>query len=121
MAEIPCPLPQSSIFVHTNPAFARVVGAIQPAIFGFDQRINAAGIAARNRNPNAAHNAGRQTVAFKPLPCASTIGGFVEAAARPTAAQTPGSANHLPQRGKESVGVIGIEYNIDSAGLVVIE
>src|SRR5260370_21750602 len=121
MAEIPSTLPQASIFVHANPAFARVIGAIEPAIFGLDQRIDAARIPARNRNPDAAHNVRRQTVTFEALPCAAAVGGFVESAARSAAAQTPGCANHLPQRGKERVGVVGIKHTVNGAGFVVLE
>ncbi len=40
---------------------------------------------------------------------------------RPAAAQTPGCANHLPQRGKERVGVVGIKHNVNGASLVVLE
>src|SRR5260370_8818332 len=97
MAEIPSTLPQASIFVHANPALARVIGAIEPAIFGLDQRIDAARIPPRNRNPDAAHNVRRQTVTFEALPCAAAVGRFVQPGARPPAAQTPARANHLPQ------------------------
>src|SRR5260370_35179507 len=98
MAEIPSTLPQASIFVHANPALARVIGAIEPAIFGLDQRIDATRIPARNRNPDAAKNVPRQTVTFQALPSAAPLARFVKAAARPSPAPTPGGDSNSHER-----------------------
>src|SRR5215470_12942307 len=55
------------------------------------------------------------------LPGGPTISGFVEAATRAAAIQTPGSAVDLPERSKESVGIVRIKHYIDGAGFVVFE
>src|SRR5499433_2050663 len=55
------------------------------------------------------------------LPRGSTISGFVETTARAAAVQAPGSAVDLPERSKESVGIVWIKHYIDGAGFVVFE
>src|SRR5262249_33612086 len=98
---------------------AAVVGAIQSAFFSFNHRVDAVGIGAGNRNANPAQQARRQTVPFQPLPGAAAIGGFVQTAAGAAAAHAPWLAHGLVERGKQHVGVVGIEGDVNAAGLVV--
>ena len=60
---IPGALPIALIVVDAGPGIAGIVGTIESAFLGFDERINAIGICSRNRDANASQIAFRQTVA----------------------------------------------------------
>jgi ABC-2 type transport system ATP-binding protein len=62
----------------------------------------------------------RQAVLLKSFPRRAAIIGAVKAAARPTAGQAPCGAPRLPQGRIKDVGVMGIEGDVDSAGVLVL-
>src|SRR5262249_25967144 len=54
------------------------------------------------------------------FPRCSTIGAAIETASRAAAVHAPGRAPRLPQRGKNHVRIIGIEREINAAGVFVL-
>ena len=120
MGEVPGALAIALIVVDARPGIAGIVGAIESALFGFDERIDATGIRSRNRNANASEIAFRQTVADQLVPRESAVHRFVQAAPGAATVEVPGLAADLPQCGVNNAGISGIEYHINGAGIVVL-
>src|ERR1019366_10526233 len=96
VGEVPGALAIAFVVVDTRPGIAGIVGAIESAFFGFDERIDPIGIRSRNRNANASEIAFRQTVAGKLFPRESAVYRLVQAAAWAAAVEVPGLAADLP-------------------------
>src|SRR6185437_4870292 len=112
--------------VDQAPGFPAVIGAEQPArlalVVGLDQRIHGAGIAGRDRDADAAEDAGRQpAVMGDVLPVRAAVGGLVKAAAGAAAGEAPVAARHLPHGGVDHARVRRIHAERDGAGVVVHE
>src|SRR5579862_6810644 len=101
------------------PGVAAIVGAINPALVGFDDSPNAIWICAGDGDADTAENAFGQPVAFEFFPGCAAIDGAVETATWAAAIETPGSAPSLPQGGEKNVRVGGIEDDVDAPGLSV--
>src|SRR5205823_1333106 len=107
--EVPGTLAIAFVVVDTAPGVARVVGAEDAALFRFDQRVNAVGIAARNRHAAASPNTAGKAVTFKPLPRGAAVDGFIDPAARAAAVERIRRADNLPNRGKQGIWIFRIE------------
>ena len=118
--EIPGTLRVIGVLVDARPGVAAIVGPIDAATLGLDQRINALRIAARDRYANASEHAFREAFALQLLPRAAGIGRFVKPAAWAAAGHGPWRARNLVQRGVEDVWIRGIEDQINGASLVVL-
>ena len=74
MREIPGTLSETLIVVHFGPSVAAIVGAVEAAgVLRFRKRVYAVGIAARHRNSDSSHDAGRQALAVEMLPGGAAI------------------------------------------------
>ena len=76
VSEVPGALAITLIVVDARPGIAGVVGAIEAALLRFDQRVDAIGVRARNRNADASQLAFGQAMAFQMFPGESAVGRF---------------------------------------------
>ena len=116
---IPGPLIQGVIAVYQIPRVPAVIGAKQPTVFRFDNRVHAIGIRP-HRQPNSAVRSLRQSMFFQPLPGCAAIGRAVEPAPGSAAGETPRRAPRLPQRRKQNVRIPRIERNVDGARVLIL-
>src|SRR6185437_14782202 len=84
MGVVPRPLAKTMVIVDQAPVLSAVVGAIESALVGFDQRVNAIRLG-RHAQANPAQDSRGQTIAFNVLPCAATVGRPVNSSARAAA------------------------------------
>ena len=115
-------LPHVSVFIDERPGRAGIVGAEQPALFVFDERIDSIGIGARHAHADATDHARRQAgVACDFRPGFACIGGLEQAAARPAARHRVLHAEGFPHRCVHHVGIGAIDGKVDGRCLVVAE
>src|SRR5690349_14182417 len=107
--KIPGALREAMGGINKLPGVATIFTAVDAALFGFDDGVDAIGVGAGNGNADAAKNAGRQAVAFETLPGGSVVAGFVEAAAGAAADGGPGIALGFVERSKKNVWIGWIE------------
>src|SRR5690606_7572006 len=100
---VPRALPKGAVVVDELPARAAVIGAVEPAFFGFNNRVDAIGIGGR-RHADPAPDSRWQAVARQLLPGAAAVGRPIEAAARAAAFHDPWLAVRLPHRRIDDVG-----------------
>ena len=122
-AEIPSAFPDSIFRVHSPPVHARIVGAIEPALFGIHDQVNAIGIRRRNRDTDPSQSFRWQTVAGNLFPMIASVARFVKAAARPRRGRVdaPRRAAGLPERGVNDLRIVRVEGEINSSGVFVFE
>src|SRR5439155_22082168 len=100
--------------VHLFPRRAGVVAAIHASVPGFDERVNATGARAGDRDADVAPDAGRQPWIARDLgPAVSAIARLEHPGARPARYQLPRLAIHLPEAGVEDARIVGIHHEID--------
>src|SRR5262249_11311246 len=109
-----------TVAVGERPGVTAVVGAKEPAFIGFNQRPDAVA-AVGHSHANATQSSVRQSVAGEMLPRGAAIGGAIQPASPAGAIHAPGRAPRLPQRSKNNVWIVGVEREIDSAGVFVFE
>ena len=71
--EIPGALRVVGVLVDPRPGIAAVIGAIDAAALGFDQRVNALRISARDCNANSSQHSFRKAFTLKLLPRAAGV------------------------------------------------
>ena len=98
---VPGALAQRVRRVGQLPGLAAVVGPEQPALFRFDQRVDAPAVGRRDRDADLAPDAVGQAVAGELLPGVAAVARDVEAAARAAALQVPRQPPRLPEAGEE--------------------
>ena len=81
--------------IHQLPLVAAVIGAIEAAILGFNERVDAVGIRS-HCDADAAVRLLRKALAFHFFPRCAIVVGAVDSAAWTTAGQGPGLASSLP-------------------------
>src|SRR5579864_1357862 len=86
---------------------------------GLDQRIYAIGIR-RNRHSDLSVRSFGKPVLFQMFPGRAAVVGPVDAAAGATAGHAPRGTPRLPQGSKENVGIVRIEGNVYSAGVLIL-
>src|SRR5439155_15954042 len=110
--------------VHARPARAGVVRAVDAGgASGGDPRVQAARIARRNPEPDAAETVGRAgQAACEGLPGIAAIGRLEQPAGRPRirVVVLPGTLTRGPQRSVDGLCVRRIERNIDRSGVLVL-
>ena len=89
------------MIVDACPVLAAVVGAVEAALLGLDQGVDAARVGGRDRDADLAPDAFGQAVAFELLPGVAAVARDVEAAAGAAARQLPGPAARLPEAGEQ--------------------
>src|SRR5437763_11201380 len=104
MAVIPEALLNVAAGVDALPFAAAIVGAVEAALVGFNQGIDAVGVGGYG-NANAAIGALRQAVFFEAFPGGSGVIGAIEATTGAAAAERPGCTAGLPKGGEENVGI----------------
>src|SRR5579862_2817482 len=65
-------------------------------------------------------NSGGQTIATEACPGDPAVARAIQPAARAATREIPGLPARLPERGKNNLRVLGIETDIDRAGLLVL-
>ena len=120
-AEVPAASPDAMLVVAALPCGAGIVGAIQAAILGIDDRVHAIVFAAGDSDADAAQTFTRQA-AGELRPVIAAVGGFIKTAARPIRGgiDVPWRTPRLPQRGIDGLAVLRIESKIDRAGIIVL-
>src|SRR5713101_8602213 len=127
-AEVVAASPDTFFVIHLLPALTSVVGAINAAtflliqLFRVDPRIHAIGIARRDSRADATDTFGFAGQSFGELPpSVTTVGGFVETAARPVVATTgrPRRTARGPQAGEDYLRITGIENQVHAADVFV--
>src|SRR5207302_3056724 len=104
------------------PRRAGVVAEEEAAVFGFDLRVEAARVGARDGEADLAENPFRQPGVARDLgPVVAAVARLEDAAAGAAARHLPRVAVRLPQRRVDDLRVVGIENQLDRAGLVVAE
>src|SRR5262249_15615422 len=71
--EVPGTLSEALIVVNLRPGITAIVRAIEAVVLRLDQRINAIRVGTRNRNSDATHNSGGQSLPFQALPGVATV------------------------------------------------
>src|SRR5579872_3064287 len=82
---------------------AAVIRSPQRSCGGLDQRVHAARVTGRNRDPDAAHRAAGQSVAGQLLPGDAAVLRAIEAVTFAAAIERPGDAAHLPHAGEHEL------------------
>ena len=120
MHVIPGPLPQAVTGIDEVPGLAAVVGPVQTAVgvVRFNEGVDPIRVG-RDSNADASVGSFGQAVFFEPLPGRAPVVRAVESASRATAGQAPRSAARLPERGKQNVGIVRIEGNVDASGVLI--
>src|SRR5262249_54679888 len=127
---------QVAVGVDAGPLFATVVGAVETAFLGFDEGIDAATIARRNRYSATSPRTRRQAVIFSlrlgkwgflvedanrawadSLPGVAPVVGTPDPAAPPAAGQAPRRSARLPQGRKQDARVGEVEADVDRSGV----
>src|SRR5205823_4944645 len=118
---VPGTLPEAVIGIDPHPAVATVVGTEHPALLRLDGGIDAVGVRAGHRHPDAAQRPVGQAVVLEELPGEAPVGRSIQPRARPAAGEAPRFAAHLPQRSEQRVGVARIQNDVDPAAVAVAE
>src|SRR2546428_2370425 len=116
---VPRALAQISLFVGLGPRAAAIVRSEYAAVFSFDDRPQPIGVRGRDRYPNNADRAARQSRITSYLsPRVAAVSRFEDAAACAPALQRPGLAIDFPESRVKHVRICRINNQIASARFV---
>ena len=118
-AEIPGALAKPAIVIHASPMLPGIIRAVEAAILGFDDRIDAVRIGARNSDADLAEDSARKTIALETFPRHAIIFRTIKSAARPAAGEKPWLPPRLPKRREYDVRIMRIENDVDSTSVFV--
>ena len=120
-AEIPSPSPNAWVGIGQSPVRARVIGAIDAALFRVRQKVNAAGLSGCHGNAHPSEPVRRQAVPGDLLPIVPAIRRFVEPAARPIRwrINIPRRPPSLPKRSVDDSRIARVKGKIDGSGILV--
>ena len=104
-----------------RPALRRRAVGPRQAVAGLDQRVDAAGIAARDLRRDLSDGRLRQPVTVEPFPGESAVDRLVQAAAGAAADPSPGVNLELPHPRKEDARIAGVDGDVRAAGVLVDE
>ena len=96
-----------------------IIGAVEAALLGLDDSIDAVGIGAGNGYADLAENAFGKTVPLEMLPGDAIIFRAIKSAARAAAGKKPWLPPCLPERCENDVRIMRIENNVDPAGVFI--
>ena len=106
--------------VDQRPGRSRIIGTEQPAVLGFDDRVDAIGVGARNRHADLADHRGRQARTTADLgPGLAAVGRLEETAAGTSAGHRVLDPERFPQSREHDVRVVRIDRDVDAACLGV--
>src|SRR5262249_27345633 len=118
---VPGALAEIAFLVGAAPRAPAVVRAEHAAVVGFDDRPDAIRIRGRNRDADAATDAGGKSGAGEARPGVAAVGGFVETTAAPAALEAPRRPPGLPETREQDSRVHRIHREVHGAGAVVHE
>ena len=119
-AEVPAAVPDAGVGAGPRPVAAAVVGAVEAALVGVDQGVDAGGLARRHREADPPRRGG-EAVALDAAPVLAAVGRLVEprSGAVRRRVDVPRRPPRLPQGGVDHVRVPGLEDDVDRAGVGV--
>ena len=97
----------------------RIIGTVKTAFLRLDDRINAVGIGAGNRDTDLAQDSLRETVTLQMFPRNAIVFRSVESTSWTAAGKKPRLPSGLPQGCENNVRIVGIKNNIDPACIFV--
>ena len=117
---IPGAHPQLVVVVDPRPRGSAVVGAVDAARVGLDQRPDPRWLGGRDGEPDVPEQSVRQPGVLRELlPVGAAVGGLEDAAALASRDQLPREALRLPERGVERVRVRGVHCEVRGARGIV--
>src|SRR5205823_5943443 len=106
------------------PGGAAVVGAVEAALLGFNEGVDAARVGRGDGDTDLAPGARRQAVVLglvlQVLPTVAAVAGDVQAAAGAAGGHLPRLAAGLPQPGEEEARVVRVQADVAGAGVGVL-
>ena len=115
-------LPDGGAVVDALPGVAAVVREQEHAVLCLDDGPDPPGPGGGRGDAYAAlYPVGHAGAVGQVGPCVAAVRRPPQAALRPCADEAPGSSEHLPHRGVEDSGVVGVHRQVDRAGPVALE
>ena len=122
MRVVPSALAQVAILIDLGPGATGIFRTKDATFIGFDDGPDAIGVHGRDGDADATEGAFGHAWRFREVdPGVAAVGGFPESTVGSTAFEAVGRADDLPDGSEHHVGVIGVDGEVDGAGLVGLE
>src|ERR1051326_9139868 len=119
LTEVPGALTKTAIVVYPRPMLTGILGAINAAVFCFNDGVNPVRVCTGNGDADFSQNSARQSISFQMLPGNAVVFRPVKSTPRSAAGKKPRLPAGLPKRGKNDVRVMRIENDVDAAGVFI--